>query len=252
MSPHGRSEEQRPKSRQFKSHRFARQRNGPYRPYSSRRELSRRLTQLYVGLPLYALSMAMMVRADLGLDPWDVFHQGLTRHTPLTFGQATISASVVVMLLWIPLRQKPGLGTISNIIVIGLSVDVWLALIPESALLTVRIPLLLGAVPLCAFASGCYIGARFGPGPRDGLMTGWAAKTGRSIRLVRTVIEVSVLVVGILLGGTPGVGTVLFAFGIGPLTQFFLPRLTVRQPLHITPGEPGGRCESTTRPPREE
>ncbi|WP_431047365.1 YczE/YyaS/YitT family protein [Streptomyces sp. P1-3] len=166
--------------------------------------------------------MAMQLRATLGLDPWDVFHQGITERTPLSFGTVTIAVGAAVLLLWIPLRQRPGLGTVSNVLVIGLVVDATLWLLPEPDSLAIRIPLLIAAIVLNGVATGLYISARFGPGPRDGLMTGLHKRTGRSIRLVRTGIEVTVLATGFLLGGSVGVGTVLYALAIGPLSQFFL------------------------------
>ena len=189
--------------------------------------LGRRLTQLYVGLTLYGLSMAMMIRSDLGLDPWDVFHYGLARHVALSFGTIVIIVGLIVLLLWIPLRQAPGLGTISNVFVIGFTSDLFLALIPTPSGLGARIALLVGGVALNGLAGAMYIGSQFGPGPRDGLMTGLVRRTGRSVRLVRTSIEVTVLVVGLLLGGVVGIGTVLYALAIGPLVQAFLPRLIV-------------------------
>ncbi len=189
---------------------------------------ARRLTQLIAGLALYGTSMAMQVRATLGLNPWDVLHEGLSLRTPLSFGLITAVTGVVVLLLWIPLRQRPGIGTVANVLVIAVSVDVALALIPEVDGPAASIALLLPGVLLNGVASAAYIGARLGPGPRDGLMTGLAARTGRSIRLVRTGIEVTVLAIGWLLGGTVGVGTVLYALAIGPLTQLFLPYLAVR------------------------
>jgi uncharacterized membrane protein YczE len=189
--------------------------------------LPRRVTQLLLGLTLYGVSMAMMIRSTLGLDPWDVFHAGLVNHVPLTFGQMTIVVGALVLLLWVPLRQWPGLGTVANVIVIGLAADAGLALIPAPESLWARVPLLLSGLGLNGVAGGLYIGSQLGPGPRDGLMTGFARRTGLSIRLVRTTIEVVVLAVGWLLGGPVGLGTVLYAVSIGPLVQFFLPRLTI-------------------------
>ncbi|MCA6096578.1 hypothetical protein LE181_31010 [Streptomyces sp. SCA3-4] len=185
--------------------------------------LARRLVQLYGGLVLYGVSIALQLRAGLGLAPWDVLNQGVSRHTGLSMGTVTIAIGALVLLLWIPLRQRPGLGTVSNVLVIGLMVDATLRVVPAPpGALWVRIPLLLFAVVLCGLATGLYIAPRFGPGPRDGLMTGLHRRTGRSVRLVRTCIEVLVLATGFVLGGTVGVGTVLFAVGIGPLAQFFL------------------------------
>jgi uncharacterized membrane protein YczE len=190
--------------------------------------LARRLVQLYVGLALYGGSMALQIRAALGLDPWDVFHQGLTRHVGLSFGTITMIVGAAVLLLWIPLRQRPGLGTISNVFVIGLSVDAALSVLPTLHSVPVRIFVLMAGIVLNGVAGGLYIGARFGPGPRDGLMTGICRRTGRSVRLVRTGIEVTVLVAGVLMGGSVGVGTVAYALAIGPLVQIFLPLFTVR------------------------
>lgn len=188
---------------------------------------------LLIGLSGYGLSMAMMVRSGLGLDPWDVFHQGLALRTGMTIGLASAVVGVAVLLAWIPLRNRPGIGTIANVIVIAVTVDVALLLIPTPTSLAVRIALMLGAVLLNAFSTVLYIGAGLGPGPRDGLMTGLVVRTGRSVRLVRTTIEVSVLTVGWLLGGTVGVGTVVYAFGIGPLVQLFV-RLTPDRLLAVS------------------
>ncbi|NYI04414.1 membrane protein YczE [Allostreptomyces psammosilenae] len=190
----------------------------------------RRLVQLYAGLALYGASLALMVRADLGLDPWDVFHQGVADRTGLSFGTVVTLVGALVLLLWLPLRQRPGLGTISNILVLGVAADATLLVLPEQRVLAVRVGLLVAGVLLNGVATACYIGARFGPGPRDGLMTGWAARSGRSIRLVRTVIECGVLVVGFLLGGSVGVATVVYALAIGPLAQLFLPVFAVPAP----------------------
>ncbi|MFH8619700.1 YitT family protein [Streptomyces sp. NPDC017979] len=186
------------------------------------RRLPRRLAQLYAGLVLYGISAAMMVRAGLGLDPWGVFHQGLAERTGLTIGVVTTIAGVLVLLAWIPLRQRPGLGTVSNVLVIGFAMDATLYFLPAARGLAVQIPALVAAVVLNGAATGLYIAARFGPGPRDGLMTGLHRVTGRSIRLVRTGIEVAVVASGVLLGGTVGVGTIAYALGIGPLAQAFL------------------------------
>lgn len=188
----------------------------------------RRATQLYIGLWLYGLSAALMVRSDLGLDPWDVLHQGLAKHLGLAIGTVVIIVGALVMLLWIPLRQRPGIGTISNAVLVGVSLNVSLQVLPNGPSLSIRVVEMIGGVLLCGLATGMYIGADLGPGPRDGLMTGLARRTGRSIRLVRTGLELTVLVTGWLLGGTVGVGTVLFAVAIGPLVQLFLPKFDVR------------------------
>ncbi|GAA0484092.1 hypothetical protein ABZ951_00045 [Streptomyces sp. NPDC046215] len=186
--------------------------------------LARRLVQLYGGLALYGVSAGLQLRAGLGLAPWDVLNQGVARHTGMSIGTASIAIGALVLLLWIPLRQRPGLGTVSNVVVIGLALDATLALVPAQPSLWVRIPLLAFSVVLCAVATGLYIAPRFGPGPRDGLMTGLHRRTGRSLRLVRTCLEVTVLVTGFVLGGSVGAGTVLYALAIGPLSQVFLRR----------------------------
>ncbi|WSQ07718.1 hypothetical protein OG604_08140 [Streptomyces sp. NBC_01231] len=202
----------------------------------------RRLIQLYAGLALYGASSALLVEAGLGLEPWGVLHQGLAALTGLSIGVVSIVVGAVVLLLWIPLRQRPGLGTVSNVFVVGLAMDGTLALTPEAGALAVRIPLLLGGILLNGAATGLYIAARFGPGPRDGLMTGLHRRTGRSIRLMRTGVEVAVVVTGFLLGGTIGVGTLLYAVSIGPLAQLFLRAFAV-------PSETGSTVVATG-PPR--
>jgi uncharacterized membrane protein YczE len=181
-----------------------------------------RLIQLYCGLVLYGVSASLLVLARLGLDPWDVFHQGLSRTFGLTIGTWTILVGIVVLLLWIPLRQRPGIGTVSNVVLVGLTMNVVLGHVHPPHALAVRIAYLVCGVFLTGVATGAYIGAGFGPGPRDGLMTGLAAR-GHSIRVVRTSIELTVLVTGWLLGGTVGVGTVLYALAIGPLAHVFVP-----------------------------
>ncbi len=186
-----------------------------------RRGLSRAVA-LLAGLSGYGLSMAMMVRAGLGLDPWDVFHQGLSLRTGMTIGLASAVAGVAVLVAWIPLRNRPGVGTVANVVVIALTVDLALAVLPAPTSLPARSTMMAAAVVLNAVSTVLYIGAGLGPGPRDGLMTGLVARTGRSVRLVRTAIEVTVLTVGWFLGGTVGVGTVVYAFGIGPLVQLFV------------------------------
>ncbi|CCH35372.1 membrane protein YczE [Saccharothrix espanaensis] len=186
----------------------------------------RRVPQLVAGLWLYGTSMALQIRATLGLDPWDVLHEGLTKRTGLSFGTITILVGALVLLCWIPLRQRPGVGTIANVFLIGVAVDVTLAFLPTPSDLVVRIVFLVSGIVLNGLAAAVYIGARLGPGPRDGLTTGFCARTGTSLRLVRTVVELTVLAGGWLLGGTIGVGTVLYALSIGPLTQAFLPLVT--------------------------
>jgi uncharacterized membrane protein YczE len=198
--------------------------------------LGRRLPQLYVGLVLYGVSLAMMVRGDLGLAPWDVLHSGLIRHVPITLGQAVVVVSFVVLLLWIPLREMPGLGTISNAIVIGFAADATLAVLAAPDAMWLRATLMLGGVLLNGLATALYIGSQFGRGPRDGLMTGLHRRTGRSLRLVRTGLEVTVVLLGLLLGGVAGLGTVVYALAIGPLAQLMLPWCTVV--LRPTPETP--------------
>ncbi len=177
---------------------------------------------LLLGLIGYGSSMAIMVRANLGLDPWDVFHQGLAMRTGMTIGIASAVVGVAVLLAWIPLRNRPGIGTVANVIVIAVTVDAGLAILATPTSFALRIAMMVGAVVLNAISTVLYIGAGLGPGPRDGLMTGLVVRTGLSVRLVRTSIEATVLSVGWLLGGTVGVGTLLYAFGIGPLVQFFV------------------------------
>jgi uncharacterized membrane protein YczE len=189
--------------------------------------LGRRLPQLYLGLVLYGVSLAMMVRADLGLAPWDVLHSGIAGLVPLSIGQVIVVLSFVVLLLWIPLRETPGLGTISNAVVIGVALDATLALLDAPGAWWMRTALLVGGVLLNGLATALYIGSQFGRGPRDGLMTGLHRRTGKSLRLVRTGLEVTVVLLGLLLGGVAGPGTVLYALAIGPLTQSLLPLCTV-------------------------
>jgi uncharacterized membrane protein YczE len=179
-------------------------------------------TALMVGLSGYGFSMAMMVRAGLGLDPWDVFHLGLTVHTPMTIGIASAVVGVAVLLAWIPLRNRPGIGTVANVIVIAITVDAGMLMLSAPSTLEWRTAMMVGGVVLNALSTVVYVGAGLGPGPRDGLMTGLVVRTGLSVRLVRTSIEATVLAVGWLLGGTVGVGTVVYAFGIGPLVQLFV------------------------------
>ena len=191
------------------------------------RRLTRRLVQLYAGLALYGASMALLVRSTLGVTPWDVLHQGLARHLGWSLGTAAIVVGAVVLLLWIPLRQMPGVGTVSNVFVIGLAVDGTLAVLPAPSALAARIGLVVAGVLLNAVATAMYIGVHLGPGPRDGLMTGLVRRTGGSVRLVRTSIEAGVVLTGWLLGGTLGLGTVVYALAIGPLVHVLLPRLSL-------------------------
>ncbi len=186
----------------------------------------RRLVQLYTGLALYGLGTALQVASGLGNDPWDVLHQGLARQTGLSIGTWIIVTGAVVLTLWIPLRQRPGIGTVSNVALIGLFCDLFLWLLPHPGAWELRWTYLIVAVLVGGFATGCYIGAGLGSGPRDGLTTGLAAR-GRSIRVVRTAIEVTVLVAGWLLGGTVGLGTLLYAVAIGPLSHISIPLMTI-------------------------
>jgi uncharacterized membrane protein YczE len=185
-----------------------------------------RLVQLYLGLVAYGVSMALMIRSRLGNMPWDVLHQGIAAHLGVSIGWVAIGVGALALLAWIPLRQMPGLGTVSNVVVIGLVMDRVLAVLPDAHPLPLRVVELLGGIVLNGLATGAYIGAGLGPGPRDGLMTGLARRTGRSIRLVRTGVEVLVVAAGWLLGGVFGVGTLLYAVAIGPLAQLSLPLFT--------------------------
>jgi len=199
----------------------------------------RRLVQLYVGLVLYGVSASMLLLAGLGVDPWDVLHQGLSRRLGLGVGTWAIIISGAVLLLWIPLRQRPGFGTLNNALIVGLVIDLMLVVVPPVHWLAAQIVVMLAGVVLNGIATGAYIGAGLGPGPRDGLMTGLAAR-GHSIRVVRTSIELTVLCTGWLLGGTVGVGTVVYALAIGPIAHMTIPRLRIPlgEPVLAGSGEP--------------
>lgn len=190
--------------------------------------LTRRLVQLYAGLALYGASMALLVRSSLGVTPWDVLHQGLARQLGWSLGTVAIAVGALVLLGWIPLRQKPGLGTVSNVVVIGLAVDATLAVVPAPSALAARAGLVVAGVLLNAVATAAYIGVHLGPGPRDGLMTGMARR-GVPVALARAGVEVSVLIAGFLLGGTVGVATLFFALFIGPLVKPALAHLAIRE-----------------------
>ena len=206
------------------------------------RRLVRRTSQLFAGLVLYGISMAFMVESGLGLNPWDVFHQGLSETTGISFGWVVILLGIPILLIWIPLRQRPGFGTIANLVVIGFVVDGALALLQPGGSLGMRVTYLVTGIALNGVATGLYIGSNLGPGPRDGLMTGLVGRFPRlSIRLVRTSIEVLVLGVGFLLGGTIGLGTVAYALAIGPLAQFFLRLFTVAARPAVVPA-PAPAC----------
>jgi uncharacterized membrane protein YczE len=205
---------------------------------NSDRRLVRRTVQLFAGLILYGVSMALMIESGLGLTSWDVFHQGVAQVTGLSFGLVVILAGIPILLLWIPLRQRLGFGTVANVIVVGFAADGALAVLSPGHGLPLRITLLIAGIGLNGLATGLYIGARFGPGPRDGLMTGIVHRFPRlPLRLVRTGIELTVLGVGYLLGGTAGIGTIAYAVCIGPLVQVFLPMFTVPETV-TTDGRP--------------
>jgi uncharacterized membrane protein YczE len=196
------------------------------------------LFNLYLGLVLFGVSMAMFVQAGLGLVPWDVFHQGISRHTGLSLGDASIAVGAVVLLLWFPLRERPGLGTVSNVFVIGLTLDAGIRWLPVPTLLGLRIAMMLAGILLNAFATLLYINARFGSGPRDGLLTGLLRITGLPAGVLKTGIEITVIVIGWLLGGTVGVGTVAFAVCVGPVIQLLswaVPRLALKPAPPVVP-----------------
>lgn len=201
------------------------------------KHMTRRLIQLFLGLALYGLSLGLMVRANLGLDPWDVFHQGLSQRTGISLGMMVNLIGAVVLLLWIPMRQRPGIGTIANVFLIGTFADISLWLIPSINSLPLAAAMLVGGVFLNGVATGAYIGAGLGPGPRDGLMTGLVKRTGGSVRVIRTSIEISVLAGGWLLGGTVGLGTVIYAIAIGPIVHRMLP-------IFAIPDEPAAAAET--------
>ncbi|MDR6095589.1 hypothetical protein [Stenotrophomonas sp. SORGH_AS_0321] len=194
-----------------------------------------RLIQLIAGLFLYGFGISLMVRAAIGVAPWDVLSQGIAAHTPLSFGLATNVIGAVVLLLWWPLRQKPGLGTVLNVLLIGPAAQFGLWLLPVVESLSLRLPLFAGGLLLIAVATGLYIGARLGPGPRDGLMTGLHARTGWPIWQVRSLIEGSALLVGWLLGGNVGPGTLAFALLIGPLCGMTLGWFGIGKPPRAAP-----------------
>lgn len=211
-----------------------------------------RLGRLAVGLVLYGISIALMLRAGLGVDSWDVLHQGLAVTTGIRFGWVVIAVSVMVLVAWVPLRQRPGVGTLANAVVVGLVADLALKLLPPAQGITAQLLILSVGILANGVATGLYIGAGLGPGPRDGLMTGLAARSRRSIRSVRTLIEVAVLAAGWALGGQVGLGTLLYAGSIGPLSQYFIHRLSLDRPaesdgpapspLHIARSEAPAPC----------
>jgi uncharacterized membrane protein YczE len=203
------------------------------------RELRRRLPQLLVGIPVLGVGIALTLQARLGVSPYDVLHQGIAAKTGLSVGTVVILVGLVILLFWIPLRQRPGLGTVVNTLTVGLVIDLVLHVVPEPDLLAARIPLLVVGILVTGLGMGLYIGAGLGPGPRDGLMTGLAAK-GYPLWAVRTVLELAALAAGWFLGGNVGVGTIAFAFGIGPLGHFFLSHLHLdNAPADLGPGAVG-------------
>jgi len=213
-------------------------------PFPSRSELVRRVPRLLLGLTLFGLGIAMMVVANLGLSPWEVFHQGISRRTGIPLGTVGIITGILVLLLWIPLKERPGIGTITNVFLIGIVIDITLLILPANVdTLWIRWVLMLGGTVVIALGSGLYIGVGLGPGPRDGLMTG-IARRGIPIGLARGGIELTVLVAGWLLGGTVGIGTLAFAFGIGPLIAMFLPRMSLEPLYHYDlPSDGAGVAE---------
>jgi uncharacterized membrane protein YczE len=209
--------------------------------------LTRRFVQLFVGLFLYGIGIALIVRGELGVGPWDVLTQGIMKQTGLSFGLITVIMSGVVLLLWIPIRQRPGFGTIVNALLVGPAADVGLWLIPTGLDLWVRVLLLATGILVLAAATGLYIGAHFGPGPRDGLMTGLHRVTGWRIWIVRTGIELVVLAGGWLLGGNVGIGTVAFALLIGPLCGYTIPLFAIRRSGRMPADRIGARAKPTVR-----
>jgi uncharacterized membrane protein YczE len=211
--------------------------------------LVRRFVQLFVGLFLYGIGIALIVRGELGVGPWDVLTQGIAKHSGLGFGLITVLMSGIVLLLWIPIRQKPGFGTIMNALLVGPAADVGLWLIPPGLDLWARVLLLAGGILLIAVATGLYIGAHYGPGPRDGLMTGLHRTTGWKIWVVRTGLELTVLAAGWLLGGNVGIGTVAFALLIGPLCGITMPFFAIRRSGRMPADHVGARAKPTVRMP---
>jgi uncharacterized membrane protein YczE len=215
-------------------------------PTPTRAELRRRLPRLLFGLLLFGWGIALMVVAELGLSPWEVFHQGISVRTGIPLGTVGIITGLMVLLMWIPLSERIGIGTVFNVILIGIVIDVTLLVLPVSvASMWIRWMLLLGGVLLIAVGTGFYIGAGLGPGPRDGLMTGLGRK-GLPIGVARFGIEISVLGIGFLLGGTVGVGTVVFAIAIGPLVAILLPRLTIGRDAGVSDPQVVARNDRNT------
>jgi uncharacterized membrane protein YczE len=208
-------------------------------PTPTRQELAARIPRLILGLVLFGVGVAFMVVANLGLSPWEVLHQGISFRTGISIGTVAVITGVLVLLLWIPLRERIGIGTILNVLIIGPVVDVSLWVLPDTVeTLWIRWALMLGGTAIIALGSGLYIGAGMGPGPRDGLMTGLASK-GINVAAARIGIEVTVLIIGFFLGGTVGIGTVVFAFGVGPLVAFFLPMFEMKPLYRYQEKDPG-------------
>ncbi len=212
--------------------------------------LAHRLIQLALGLIAYGLSVALMIRSDLGAAPWDVFHTGVAEHLPVTVGRATVLTSLAILVIWVALRERIGLGTLANAVVVGLSADVFLAIFDTPGARWARVVLLAVGIVANALATAVYVGAQLGRGPRDGLMTGIARRTGRSIRLVRTTLEVVVIVAGAALGGAIGFGTVAYALAIGPLAQSMIPVFAVRLRAVSTAVSPAAAWVAPDQPRR--
>jgi uncharacterized membrane protein YczE len=208
-------------------------------PMPTKQQLAARLPRLLVGLVLFGIGVALMVVANLGLSPWEVLHQGISRKTGIPIGTVGIFTGIVVLLLWIPLKERIGIGTMFNVVMIGIVIDLTLWVLPETIeMMWLRWVLMLGGTVIIAFGTGLYIGVGLGPGPRDGLMMGLARK-GVNVGIARIGIEVSVLVIGWLMGGTVGVGTLVFAFGVGPLVAIFLPKLSLPALYDYNEPDPG-------------
>ncbi len=207
----------------------------PYSPSSPAADWAVRLARCVAGLAMFGIGISLIIEAHFGAAPWDVFHQGLAELTGISVGNIIILVGLALLLLWIPLRQKPGVGTLLNALEIGVTVDLIMPLIPDAEMIVVRTCYLVAGIVVIAIGSGLYIGSGLGAGPRDGLMIG-LVRLGLSVRLARTAIEITVLVAGVALGSTVGVGTVAFTFGIGPLVQIFLPRLAL--PPRTKPSTP--------------
>jgi uncharacterized membrane protein YczE len=208
-------------------------------PTPTRQEFKARLPRLIVGLVLFGIGVALMVVADLGLSPWEVLHQGISFRTGISIGTVAIMTGIGVLLLWIPLHERVGIGTILNVLIIGPVVDISLWLLPDQIeIMWVRWALMVGGTIIIALGSGLYIGAGLGPGPRDGLMTGLATK-GINVAAARIGIEITVLIIGYFLGGTVGIGTLVFAFGVGPLVAIFLPMLSMKSLYRHQEKDPG-------------